>query len=271
MAHPLSSKAALPKDDGDLQITFSIYFDWHKLWESTIQDAENPEKPIYLIKHVFGKNPDLTLSLKKATETSQADTKNPEASSAEGAVISNSYITKNNFDSKFTCHGRNNSMQLVLHNRHPAPLRNIFKWSSTALSTEDKPQTFTWHAVLSFRRWTWVCVDKNGKVVGKWLAHAWRAKKIGEFEFYGPSAHNEAFREEIITTGLLATYTVSYQISGTYRFFGSLGSKLGRNKGEKEEKEESIFESHGAKDDAMSTLSTTDTLAAEGNAPKKDV
>lgn len=262
-----SSSVVLPQDDGNPQVSYFMYCNWHKLWESSIFDVKNSEKPLYHTQHVFGKNPDLTWTLSRADEGSIADSKSTDQGPAEDRIISTGKIFKHNFDVSYTCHGHDDVVKVVLHMRQPS-FRSIYKWRSNTVLDNGEPKTFTWKAVSGLKRWNWVCVDDKDNVVSKWAANLWHARNVGQISFFGPLAHNEAFREEVITTGLLANYNVCFQESGIYRFFGSMGSMIGQKKGNEKGVPSSSSADDG--DDAMSTLSTTDTLAAkEDNDLKK--
>lgn len=70
------------------------------------------------------------------------------------------------------------------------------------------------------------CVDENGVVFAKWMAHTgWSVKKSGRLEIYEPAAvGGKEIADELVVTGLANVYLLQIQTNSANAAAGSAGA-----------------------------------------------
>ncbi|KAL4771832.1 hypothetical protein BDW60DRAFT_188482 [Aspergillus nidulans var. acristatus] len=81
----------------------------------------------------------------------------------------------------------------------------------------------TWKRSRGWTRTNLECVDENGAVFAKWIAHSgWSVKKSGRLEIYEPAAVGEKkVADELVVTGLANVYLLQMQTKSANAAAGS--------------------------------------------------
>ncbi|KAE8445935.1 hypothetical protein EG329_012714 [Mollisiaceae sp. DMI_Dod_QoI] len=102
-----------------------------------------------------------------------------------------------------------------------------YTYLSSAFSGTDAPVTMTWTANYGLKTWDFVCLDMKQVSVARFSVNVWGIKRIGDVEFLGSKATNEAAREEIVITGLTLFYCMYIRIFSVLSLFGAVLARPG--------------------------------------------
>lgn len=241
---PVESTSPVSGDND--HVTLTVNFAWRK-FKSSISDVNNPEKPLYIVGYkVF---PKLKFIFQRATSDEGSDGNAEDDGKTEDNVFGTGTVNNVSIDSSWECNGHKD--KLVAQRR----FRTAYTHRSTALAENGKPKVVTWSGDVGLTKWDFVCVDENQVPLAKYTANLWGMKKIGKIELMGPRAHDPAFRDEMVITGMTVGYTMVWRANNIFQLFGSLFGKPGKDK------EYPVEEGRAQKD--SDTFSTTETVAPQ--------
>jgi len=124
------------------------------------------------------------------------------------------------------CEIRGKPIELTAMKRFKTEYQHI----SPTYSDTGNPVAMTWTSSSSFTKWDFICLDPQQLPVAKYSANIWALQKVGDIEFLGPSAANEAFREEIVVTGLTLLSCMVLRMNNILSLWGSVSSSPGHGK-----------------------------------------
>lgn len=127
-------------------------------------------------------------------------------------------------DADYEVHGR--SDKLVAQKRWSTE----YTHRSEAMSDDGKLVTMHWLSDSNFKTWDFICVDENQLPVAKCTTNLWALKTFGKIEFMGPKAHDRAFQEEIMVTGLTLMYCMVTRVNSPLSLLGAVLAKPGHDK-----------------------------------------
>ncbi|KAL4745827.1 hypothetical protein BDW72DRAFT_186050 [Aspergillus terricola var. indicus] len=113
-------------------------------------------------------------------------------------------------------------------NGEELPMRPMSHWkyeygfNSRAL----RGKHLTWKQSKGWKRTNLECVDENGVIFAKWMAHSgWSTKKSGRLEIYEPAAvGGKEVADELVVTGLANVQLLQMQMNSANAAAGSAGA-----------------------------------------------
>lgn len=188
-------------------VTLRIDFKWGK-FKSLISDVQNSDKPLYKIKYKIFSQKQLVYM--------DATTDN---------VLGTGAIHMINIDADYECRGRRDT--LVAQKR----FKTSYTHRSGVLKRSDgSPAVLNWTGDFGLITWNFVCVDEQQQPVAKFTANLWGIKKLGKIELMGPSARDEALRDEMVITGMTLAYCMITRANNIFSLVGAIFGDPGHDK-----------------------------------------
>jgi hypothetical protein len=212
--------------------TLTVDFSWRK-FKSLIYEGDTVVgTPLYTLDYkILGR---LKLVFKRVSNPAALNEITPETpggtedfsddNSPKSDIIGRGKIRIVHIDADYEVHGRTD--KLVAQKRW----RTEYTHRSKAMSDDGKLVTMHWLSDSDFKSWDFICVDENQLPVAKCTANIWALKRIGKIEFMGPKAHDKAFQEEIMVTGLTLAYCMITRVNSPLSLLGSVLAKPGHDK-----------------------------------------
>jgi hypothetical protein len=196
--------------------TLEVDFSWKKFksFVTPKNSDSTPSKPLYIIEFKTMKS---QLLFKSAVDDSILGTGTLHAISIDAE-----------------CSVRGQDIKLKAQKR----FKIEYEYFSTLFSNTEngEPVPMTWVCDTGFKKWGFVCLDRNQMPVARFQVNVWAAKKIGVIELLGMAGEKEVLRDEVVVTGLTLFYFTMLRSSSIFSFFGAVFSKPGKEKAEKESK-----------------------------------
>lgn len=80
-----------------------------------------------------------------------------------------------------------------------------------------------------------ICLNEQKEAVAKFSCNIWGVKHIGNIEFVGELAHDQAAREEIAIVGMTLMYCMAVRTGSVASLFGALFARPGPIEDKKKE------------------------------------
>ncbi|KAF2716229.1 hypothetical protein K431DRAFT_289585 [Polychaeton citri CBS 116435] len=101
-------------------------------------------------------------------------------------------------------------------------LKTEYTHLSHAYSSSESPVAMTWKSKANFKTWDFICVDEQQQPVARFTSNIWYVKKVGNIEFLGPKANDQAAREEILIVGLTLYNMMLLRINNPLNLLGMI-------------------------------------------------
>ncbi|GAB1212746.1 hypothetical protein ATERTT37_001893 [Aspergillus terreus] len=203
MAHPETSHPIEATADAR---ALQVKFDWLRN-RGFIVNANSPDSdPIYTMHYNILKS---RLTFKSAGDESPVGTGklHPVSINADVEV-----------------HGRTGTMTAVKR------LQPVYTYTSYFFSDDGSPKTMTWTSGSLFKSFDYVCLDENMLPVAKFTSKTLAWKNMGKIEFLGPKANDDAFRDEIVVTGMTLFWCIIQRSGNIFNLVGAAIHRPGKQK-----------------------------------------
>lgn len=205
MAHPETSHPIEASTDAR---TLQVKFDWLRN-RGLITTANAPDsEPIYTMDYSLLKS---RLTFKSATDDSVVGTGTLHAVSINPDV---------------EVHGRKGSMTALKR------LQPVYTYTSYLFSDDGSPKTMTWTSGSVCKSFDYVCLDEKMLPVAKFTSKTLGWRNMGKIEFLGPKANDDAFRDEIVVTGMTLFWCIIQRSGNIFNLLGAAIHRPGKRKEE---------------------------------------